>query len=225
MKTCGIRCGRCKAWWRWCTAPRALTRSGRWRTGAHWPSGSTTPVLAWPCRMAARLKQQAAQDIAQGLAHAQVWPAMPLDALTDALATCAGVIGVDSGLSHIAVALDLPHVQIYNFDTAWRTGPLPPPNPELRRAPVQRVCPAHTLRSMPSGRPGWACWPTRQTHDALALLLPDVAGAAAAQAQVAAPQPAGAGLRASHGRALWPLRTIRCQRTLAPRSGFMRCPG
>jgi len=21
------------------------------------------------------------------------------------------------------VALDLPHVQIYNFDTAWRTGP------------------------------------------------------------------------------------------------------
>jgi heptosyltransferase-1 len=47
-----------------------------------------------------------------------------LDALTDALATCAGVVGVDSGLSHIAVALDLPHVQIYNFDTAWRTGPL-----------------------------------------------------------------------------------------------------
>jgi heptosyltransferase-1 len=22
------------------------------------------------------------------------------------------------------VALDLPHVQVYNFDTAWRTGPL-----------------------------------------------------------------------------------------------------
>ena len=32
------------------------------------------------------------------------------------------MIGVDSGLSHIAVALGLPHVQIYNFDTAWRTG-------------------------------------------------------------------------------------------------------
>jgi heptosyltransferase-1 len=30
---------------------------------------------------------------------------------------------VDSGLSHIAVALDLPHVQVYNFPTAWRTGP------------------------------------------------------------------------------------------------------
>ena len=67
---------------------------------------------------------QTAHDIAQGLAHARVWPVLPLDALTDALASCSGVIGVDSGLSHIAVALDLHHVQIYNFDTAWRTGPL-----------------------------------------------------------------------------------------------------
>ena len=33
------------------------------------------------------------------------------------------MIGVDSGVSHIAVGLDLPHVQLYNFDTAWRTGP------------------------------------------------------------------------------------------------------
>ena len=57
--------------------------------------------------------------------HAVVWPLLPLDALTRELAQCAGVIGVDSGVSHIAVALDLPHVQLYNFDTAWRTGPNP----------------------------------------------------------------------------------------------------
>jgi heptosyltransferase-1 len=63
-------------------------------------------------------------EIARDLAHVQVWPRLALDALTDALANCDGVIGVDSGLSHIAVALDLAHVQIYNFDTAWRTGPL-----------------------------------------------------------------------------------------------------
>lgn len=54
---------------------------------------------------------------------AQVWPRLDLGALADQLAACAGVIGVDSGLSHIAVALDRPHVQIYNHDTAWRTGP------------------------------------------------------------------------------------------------------
>ncbi|MEJ6022346.1 lipopolysaccharide heptosyltransferase I [Ramlibacter sp. PS4R-6] len=59
---------------------------------------------------------------------AQVWPRLDLGALTDRLATCAGVIGVDSGLSHIAVALDLPHVQVYNFETAWRTGPFDTPH-------------------------------------------------------------------------------------------------
>ncbi|MEO8118628.1 MAG: lipopolysaccharide heptosyltransferase I [Rhodoferax sp.] len=68
-------------------------------------------------------EQQHAHEIAGPLTHALIWPRLGLDALTDALATCAGVVGVDSGLSHIAVALDLPHVQIYNFDTAWRTGP------------------------------------------------------------------------------------------------------
>jgi heptosyltransferase-1 len=53
-----------------------------------------------------------------------VLPMLSLDALTQELAICRGAIGVDSGVSHIAVALGLPHVQIYNFDTAWRTGPL-----------------------------------------------------------------------------------------------------
>ena len=69
-------------------------------------------------------ERAASESIAIALDDAWVWPSMSLDALTDTMARCAGVIGVDSGLSHIAVALGLPHVQIYNFDTAWRTGPL-----------------------------------------------------------------------------------------------------
>lgn len=68
-------------------------------------------------------EKSSSEAIAVQLQDAVVWPTMGLDALTDTMARCAGVIGVDSGLSHIAVALDLPHVQIYNFDTAWRTGP------------------------------------------------------------------------------------------------------
>ena len=56
--------------------------------------------------------------------RAAVWPRLDPGALADRLAACFGVIGVDSGPSHIAVALGLPHVQIYNFDTAWRTGPV-----------------------------------------------------------------------------------------------------
>jgi heptosyltransferase I len=67
-----------------------------------------------------------AQRIAAALGeHAEVWPAMNLDALVDRLGAAQGVVGVDSGLSHIAVALNLPHVQIYNWPTAWRTGPQP----------------------------------------------------------------------------------------------------
>ncbi len=69
---------------------------------------------------------ETSRRIAAGLDVAAVWPVLALDALTEQLAQCAGVIGVDSGVSHIAVALDLLHVQIYNFDTAWRTGPLLP---------------------------------------------------------------------------------------------------
>ena len=55
--------------------------------------------------------------------RAEVLPLLALDALAHELARCSGAIGVDSGVSHLAVALGLPHVQIYNFDTAWRTGP------------------------------------------------------------------------------------------------------
>lgn len=53
----------------------------------------------------------------------EVWPALKLDAIVDRMAATQGVIGVDSGLSRIAMALNLPHVQIYNAPTAWRTGP------------------------------------------------------------------------------------------------------
>ena len=63
------------------------------------------------------------QAIAAQLPGSMVLPSLALNVLPQELAQCAGAIGVDSGVSHIAVALGLPHVQIYNFDTAWRTGP------------------------------------------------------------------------------------------------------
>lgn len=79
--------------------------------------------------------------------RAQVWPRLALDALTERMAHSAGAIGVDSGLSHIAVALDLPHVQIYNFETAWRTGPVD--------VPRQRS--VHGLPT-PSAEAVWQAW-------------------------------------------------------------------
>jgi len=79
-------------------------------------------TLALPQSGAA--EKERAERIAAGVGIAsEVWPALDIGALIDRLAASAGAIGVDSGPSHIAVALGLPHVQIYNFPTAWRTGP------------------------------------------------------------------------------------------------------
>lgn len=69
------------------------------------------------------VEERYAHVMATQLEHVIVWPRLDLDAMIDALNTCVGVVGVDSGLSHLAVALDLINVQIYNFNTAWRTGP------------------------------------------------------------------------------------------------------
>ena len=74
--------------------------------------------------------------MAEMIPNAVVWPRMSIDNLMQAMACTDGVIGVDSGLSHIAVALNLPHVQIYNFDTAWRTGPIGSADEAIRQRSV-----------------------------------------------------------------------------------------
>lgn len=54
----------------------------------------------------------------------QVLPRSGLAELLKVMAHCQGVLGVDSGLSHLAVALDLPVVQIFSQPRAWRAGPV-----------------------------------------------------------------------------------------------------
>lgn len=113
-------------------APTLVLVHGSSRDDKLWPEASWIELaqraiaqgwrIALPHAGADELER--AQRIAGALGDAaQVWPAMGLDALVDRLGVTQGVIGVDSGLSHIAVALNLPHVQIYNWPTAWRTGP------------------------------------------------------------------------------------------------------
>lgn len=70
----------------------------------------------------------------------QVLPRLPLPQLLDRMAATCGVIGVDSGVSHMAVALGLPHVQIFSHDRAWRAGPKGHPRQKAvggARAPSQ----------------------------------------------------------------------------------------
>jgi heptosyltransferase-1 len=88
--------------------------------------GRRMAAMGWRVALphAGATEKMRADEICAAIGPAcEVWPAMDLDSLTDRMGAAHGVIGVDSGLSHIAVALDLPHVQIYNFPTSWRTGP------------------------------------------------------------------------------------------------------
>ena len=53
-----------------------------------------------------------------------VWPRMGLADLRQCMAESGGVIGVDSGLAHLAVALDLPTVIIFSQPRVARAGPI-----------------------------------------------------------------------------------------------------
>ena len=114
-------------------APTLVFVHGTSRDDKLWPEtawvelGRRAVAQGWRIALpqAGEVERARADHIARALgASAEVWPAMDLGTLVDRLGAAQGVIGVDSGLSHIAVALDLPHVQLYNVPTAWRTGPL-----------------------------------------------------------------------------------------------------
>ena len=103
------------------------TRADKLWPEGHWIALGRRAVLAgFAVGLPVGNDEEAARAgrIAAGIgAGSTVWPRLPLGDFIDRLGAAAGAIGVDSGPSHIAVALDLPHVQIYNLPTAWRTGP------------------------------------------------------------------------------------------------------
>jgi heptosyltransferase-1 len=70
-------------------------------------------------------EQALAEKLQRALGSAaKVLPRSGLPPLLVLMSTCCGVLGVDSGLSHLAVALDLPVVQIFSQPRAWRAGPV-----------------------------------------------------------------------------------------------------
>jgi len=123
-------------------SPRAAPESGRPRTvvlihgtsraDKLWPQESWIELgrrladegIAVALPQAGSEEGKRARAIAAAIGgDSTVWPQLELGAFIDRLAASDGAIGIDSGPSHIAVALGLPHVQIYNFPTSWRTGP------------------------------------------------------------------------------------------------------
>nr|WP_246624654.1 lipopolysaccharide heptosyltransferase I [Oceanobacter mangrovi] len=67
-----------------------------------------------------------AERIADGLQGVQVLPRMGLNELTAWLAYAEAIVGVDTGLSHVAAALEVPAVAIYGSTNAELTGALGP---------------------------------------------------------------------------------------------------
>jgi len=107
----------------WVALGQRLVREG-WRIA--FPQGSDEEA-ARAQRLADAIQAGMGMGMGQDAARSpcELWPRMSLDALAERMGGAQACIGVDSGLSHLAVALDLAHVQIYNFPTAWRTGPQP----------------------------------------------------------------------------------------------------
>ena len=71
-------------------------------------------------------EQARAQRIADNLDGAVVLPRMSLNDLTAWLAYSDAIVGVDTGLSHVAAALEVPAVAIYGSTDARLTGALGP---------------------------------------------------------------------------------------------------
>jgi heptosyltransferase-1 len=63
-----------------------------------------------------------AEQIIQAAGHGELLPRMDLNGLKQALSSAAGVVGVDTGLAHLAAALDTPAVTLYGSTAEGLTG-------------------------------------------------------------------------------------------------------
>ena len=67
-------------------------------------------------------EQNRSQQIAQELTNVLVWPLSELDQIYGALAQAAGVVGVDTGLVHLANTLPIPVVALHTLTDPQKTG-------------------------------------------------------------------------------------------------------
>jgi heptosyltransferase-1 len=113
--------------------PVAVLAFGTTRADNLWPTQDWATLgrhlLAQGFRLAlpqsSEQELQWAQQLAGVLGPAcQVWPRMSLAELKTHMASAALVVGVDSGLSHLAIALNLPVVQIFSQPRVARAGPV-----------------------------------------------------------------------------------------------------
>lgn len=103
--------------------------------GSAWPS-KQWPLQFWrslaglagqagaPVRLLAgtQEEQRTARQVTHNMPHVQILPMMNLAQLAPVLKAARGVIAVDTGLAHMATALDVPVVSLYGATSSRRTG-------------------------------------------------------------------------------------------------------
>jgi heptosyltransferase-1 len=93
---------------------------------AHWrelATGLAARRLAVVLPWGSEAERQQAQAIAAGMPGAHVLPRLSLAQCASLLARATCVVGVDTGLTHLASAIDAPTVALFSATPAWRFGP------------------------------------------------------------------------------------------------------
>ena len=114
-------------------APTVVLAHGTTRPDNEWPEACWIDLGQRLVAQGYRIVLPQAGPKEMALAHrlaaalgpqAEVWPKLTLAQVLERMGSAAGVVGVDSGLSHMAVGLGLAHVQIFSQPRAWRAGPV-----------------------------------------------------------------------------------------------------
>ncbi|MEX0741124.1 MAG: lipopolysaccharide heptosyltransferase I [Pseudohongiella sp.] len=110
--------------------PNLMFLHGTTWDSKHWPEVYWRELARMASDMGYQVKlpwgsadeQERALRLAQGLAGVQVLPRMSLSALARELSASAGVVAVDTGLGHLAAALNCPTVSIYGATNPFLSG-------------------------------------------------------------------------------------------------------
>ena len=203
LRRCPTPCRRCRpAPMRSCSMRRvAPTSSGRRRTGARCSRASPARASPRCCRGAAPTRRRAATGSRRAPSNAVVPPRQSLPALAALARSAQVVVGVDTGLTHLAAALGAPTVAIFaatdpRLAGVARVGAHAQDVGDARGAPSFDAVAAAAGRALRHG----AAMLMRALY---AVAVVDRAAVPAAQAVVA--RPPRAGLPDAHRRALRPL--------------------
>jgi heptosyltransferase-1 len=130
--------------------PYLVFLHGTTAAAKHWPEAywaelaGLAGAAGWPVRLlwSSPVEEARARRLADGAAHVTVLPRQSLTEVAQTLAGAAGVVSVDTGLSHLAAALDRPNVTLFGPTDPGLVGGYGADQVALRAAdfpPVARV--------------------------------------------------------------------------------------